>query len=231
MDFSTVTMIDIPEGRVSSISYNGKVLWQCGVPLAEMAIGATVKIKENSGYVPYIVVAHDYLKTGTTTLLRRDATSGASFWSTAPSSQYNNKYSGSMLELAMSNYWALNMPEETRAMFKLVEVPVRDSAYSGCDAVTVLAYLFALSTQELTGDGSTKEGSYLPYFSNGGSLSSSSTYWTRSVRGGYANYARAIGTGGDVTNVVVTNTCTLRPAGCISYDTLVVKQGGSYYIL
>ena len=231
MDFTTVTTLDIPEGKVSSISYNGKVLWQCGVPLAEIAIGATVNIKENSGYVPYIVVAHDYIKTGTTTLLRRNPTSGSNFWASAPSSVYNNKYSMSSLEIAMSNYWAFYMPEETQALFQLVKVPVRDNANASCDAVTVNAYLFPLSTMEMTGDGSTKEGTYLPYFSSGYSIAASESYWTRSVTGGMAGYARAINTSGEVSSVSVTNSRALRPAGCIPYDTLVVKQGGSYYIL
>lgn len=231
MDFSSVNSIQIPEGNVTSITYNGNVIWQSGVPLAEMDIGATVYIQESSGYVPYIVIAHDYLAAGTTTMLRKNVTSGSEFRVSTPSSVYNNKYSMSSLEIAMSNYWALYMPKETQSLFQLVEVPVRDNANASCDAVTVNAYLFPLSTMELTGDGSAKEGTYLPYFSDGGSIAASESYWTRSVTGGMAGYARAINTSGEVSSVSVTNSRALRPAGCIPYDTLVVKRNGLYYIL
>lgn len=235
MDFSSVNSIQIPEGNVTSITYNNKIIWQCGVLLGALDIGAKVYIPENSGYVAYIVVAHDYNAAGLTTLLRSNVTSGSQFAVSTPSSVYNNKYSGSSLETAMSNYFSLYLPSATRSLFKSVSVPVRDNANASCDAVTVSARFFPLSTMELTGDGSAKEGAYLPYFSSGGSIaatdgSSYQSYWTRSVTGGMAGYARAISTSGEVTSASVTSSRYLRPAGCIASDVFVTKRSGKYYI-
>lgn len=235
MDFRQVKGLRIPEGDVKSISCNGVMLWRCGAWLRELEPGTVVHLLEDGGYEPYIVIAQDHHGEGLTTLLRQYTDGTSQFRSSAPSNEYNNKYPSSALYSAMGNLYEA-LPETTKALITTVDIPVRSNAYSSSDEVTVASTFFPLSVIELTGEGSSKEGKYISYFSSDALRATTDgtterVWWTRSVTGGIATTARAVSTDGSQTNVNVTQSRYLRPACCIASDVFVSDTDGEYYII
>lgn len=235
MDFSQVKGLRIPEGDVKSISCNGVTLWRCGAWLRELEPGTVVHLLEDGGYEPYIVIAQDHYREGLTTLLRQHTDGTSVYFNSTPNNEYSNKYSTSKVKAAMDNLYAA-LPEETKALIVTVDIPVREHASSSANEIAVVSQFFALSQIELMGEGSTKEGSPMAYFSSDDTRAATDgttarVWWMRSVVGGMANTARAISTDGTQTSVVVTNSRYLRPACNIASDVFVSDKDGEYYII
>lgn len=226
---------------VSKLTYNGVTVWEAGgasaLTIGSLSAGTVVMVEESTGYVPWVVIAHDHHGEGLTTLVRQCADTYAAYHYSAPSGAYYNRYSNSRLKADMATYYSDKLTAETQAKIQSVDIPIRESANSSTSQAYVTSNLFALSEPEVSGSGSSYEGTQIPYFDSDAKricYTSSGTavaYWLRSVLGGMSDYARVISTSGSTSNGGVTSNAYIRPACCVLSGAEITKDSeGNYYL-
>lgn len=235
---NTPAAITLNGHAVSKLTYNGVTVWEAdnAVLLGSLSAGTVVMVEESTGYVPWVVITHDHHGEGLTTLVRQCADTYQPYHYSVPSSAYYNRYSNSRLKSDMASYYSDNLTAGTRAKIQSVDIPIRESANNSTSQAYVTSNLFALSEPEVSGSGSSYDGTQIPYFDSNEkricytSSGTSVAYWLRSVLSGMSDYARVISTSGSVSNGGVTSTSYIRPACCINSGTKITERNGQYYM-
>lgn len=220
---------------VARLFYQSKV----SLAIGSLPLGTEIYLTEADGDVPYIIIANNHYGLGEITLLRKHVLAKtAQFFSSAPSSAYNNRYSTSKLKSYCDNLYTA-LPAETQAKIMTIPLPCRECAQSGHDGITLDSTLYPLSYEELTSEGSSYDGvwmeSFFPdnasrkaYKEDGTTLAQ---YWTRSPTSGMSTYSEIVGTSGECANAYSTNSKYVRPAcNVLASLEVYVDDNGNYHI-
>ena len=115
------------------------------VKLGTKSVGTIVKIKENNAFVDFIVLAHNYPRTGTL-LLRKDALNKRTFHA-----NHNDPYSSSVINDYLNNEYYPTIQSDVRA--KIIKASIEICKDWGQDVtmsvVTFQTYVFLLSAKEM----------------------------------------------------------------------------------
>lgn len=201
-----VLTVTIGEGSV----FDGKV--------SSLPDGAKILITEASGNALYTLVQHNY--NTDKALIWRDDSVGTQQWrSTAPSSEYGNKFADSSLDRYIINTWYPTLPSNTAQFLQTIDYPIRESAANGSASISINRQASTISAMETGLGGNNGYGTPLDYTTtvNGGVA-----YWTREPVGGMANYARRVNASGVLGNAHVTTALGVRPTLGVLEDQLVI---------
>lgn len=203
-------------GAVTSISTRGKAISECDT-------GTLISVNENGVPTPYILIAHDYLSTGATLLLRKYVdTSGA--WGTADETQY----SGSVID----NYFTSTVlgSYDQKLAEKILTTTLNSTKKDG-STVSIAKKVFTLSIREIYGStlNMSEATGRLPYFDTAANQIATTKegtahiYWTRSSKpeNNVAYVIRAQGSYSTATFTV--NGPSYRPAFTLPETTQILK--------
>lgn len=179
--------------------------------LGQQAVGSTVKIKEGSAYVNFLVVQQDSPDAskyvgfeGGTVLLRKDIHSEGVYASS------KNDYANSDIHSWCNGTYLNTIQEDVRSQIKTVKIPYRpgasgSSVSSGANGLQCKVFLLSTKEVDSTESYSPNEGAVFSYFKGGGNskrianLNGSPNYWwLRSPGMSYVNYAWFVYSDGDV---------------------------------
>lgn len=191
-----------------------------------LTAGALISIPESSGNAWYRLVDTDYY--GFSLLVREECIAETSrYKSSYPSQATSLKYNGCNLDSNVTEFYDA-LPGATRAIIQPVAIPVRSHAGNGHVQEYLTRNAFVLSAKEWGVGGSDFEGVEIEYT---GSRSNGEAYWTREPIGGMANFAFAIGSTGERSNVDVQVQSGVRPAFCIAKDQVLSTIDGGWEVV
>lgn len=188
-----------------------------------------MKLNENGVAKKFIFLQHNHYGKGEVTLLRKDS---AGFRAFAPGSSSYNVYNGCSLDDFCNVEFIGRLDPVIRACLIDVPIPtIRGHVNGTWDATVQTLYRkgFSLSGTEVGSGGSGTEGTKFSYFGSNANriayhdeTTTAVTWWLRSSRSGYRDYAYVVNTGGSVSNdgAFYALSCA-RPALALSSEILV----------
>jgi hypothetical protein len=194
----------------------------------------TVYIKENTEYIPYLVLCDDY--NGNVLLIREKVISEMVLFN--EQNRYSGYYENSLLDTYLNEEFIEVLDENLKTSIVTSEILITSKDKFGEDGIltnVISRNIFTLAYSEVKKDmmpADAYEGEYLPFFENTSIREATDdegmkkSWWLRSSSTWYDDVAMVVGMDGVFGESRTDAFNGVRPAFCLKGDVLIELKGG-----